>query len=44
MLGWFGVTTLRNESWILGDNEFILGKELVDVPTPGSGNAVRVIM
>jgi len=44
VLGWFGVSTQHNESWILRDNELILCEELVDVPRTVSNNAVRVIV
>jgi len=43
-VGWFGVSTQNNESWILRDNELILCEELVHVPRPGSNIAVRVIV
>jgi len=42
VLGWFGVKTQHNGSWILRDNELELCEELVDVPRLDSNGAVIV--
>jgi hypothetical protein len=42
VLGWFGVKTQHNGSWILRDNELVLCEELVDVPRLDSNGAVMV--